>query len=77
MGVGLFRSKTVPAWLAVLFPICLIPATLAAPQDIMGGLLALPLVAVSILLSRALLARVDDEGASADVHVAAPRAVTV
>jgi hypothetical protein len=43
----------------------------------MGGLLALPLVAVSILLSRALLARVDDEGASADVHVAAPRAVTV
>jgi hypothetical protein len=77
MGVGLFRSKTVPAWLAVLFPICLIPATLAAPQDIMGGLLALPLVAVSILLSRALLARVDDEGASVDVHLAAPRAVTV
>jgi hypothetical protein len=56
MGFGLFRSKAVTPWLGLLFPVCVIPATLAAPQDLMGGLLALPLVAVMALLARALLA---------------------
>jgi hypothetical protein len=69
MGLGLFRSGAVARWLAVLFPICLIPATLAAPQDVAGGLLALPLVVVMALLARALgrdLAA-DDRPESVDV----------
>ncbi|MDX6199108.1 MAG: hypothetical protein QOJ79_2259 [Actinomycetota bacterium] len=60
MGFGLFRSGAVPRWLAVLFPITLIPATLAAPQDVLGGLLALPLVAVMTRLSWELLRAAND-----------------
>src|SRR3954468_1533879 len=52
MGWALFRSRAVPRWLAVLFPICLFPATLAAPQDLLGGLFALPFIVVMALLAR-------------------------
>ncbi|MBK5307471.1 MAG: hypothetical protein JJD92_12350 [Frankiaceae bacterium] len=78
MGVALFRSKVVAAWLAVLFPITVIPATLAAPQDVLGGLFALPLVAVMARLSWQLWRRADEHvGARDDAVRSDPVAVPV
>jgi hypothetical protein len=75
MGVALFRSKAVPAWLAVLVPITLLPATLAAPQDLLGGLFALPLVAVTARLSLQLRRAAD--GAADDIDLRATSAQPV
>jgi hypothetical protein len=77
MGVGLFRSKAVSRSLAVLFPICVIPATLAAPQDVIGGLLALPLVVVMVLLAKVLLTERSVGARQAEVTVLAPAVATV
>jgi hypothetical protein len=76
MGVALFRSRAVARWLAVLFPICVIPATIAAPQDVLGGLFALPLVVVMVLLARELMRHVHDTDDDLTV-VAGPQPVTV
>jgi hypothetical protein len=52
LGAGLFRSGAVSRWLAAIFPLAVIFATVFAPQGIAGALMGLPLIAVLGLLAR-------------------------
>jgi hypothetical protein len=77
LALGLFRSGAVARWLAVLFPICLIPATLAAPQDVLGGLFALPLIVVMVLLAREIVRDVSADDRREPVETGTRPVVTV
>jgi hypothetical protein len=52
LSVGLFRSGEVSRWLAAIFPVAVILATVFAPQGIAGGVMGLPLVVVLGLFAR-------------------------
>jgi hypothetical protein len=52
LAAGLFRSGAVSRWLAAIFPVAVIFATVFAPQGIAGALMGLPLIVVLGLLAR-------------------------
>jgi hypothetical protein len=74
MGVALWRSRTVPRWLAVLFPISLIIAQ-QVPSDgiVLVVALMLPFAAAMILLA----ARIWQAAAAPASHSPQPAAVPV
>lgn len=79
LGLALFRSGVVSRWLAAVFPVAVVFATVFAPQGVAGAFMGLPLVAVLGLLARQIsrepstsvtaptLATQDEVYASADV----------
>jgi hypothetical protein len=74
MGVALWRSRSVPRWLAVLFPISLIVAQLVPSAGIIVVvLLMLPFAAAMVLLA----ARIWQAAAAPASHSPQPAAVTV
>ncbi len=50
LGIALWRAKTLPGWLAALFPVALILAS-TAPPGLLGVILSIPFTTVMILLA--------------------------
>lgn len=53
-GVALVRARSVPLWLALLFPVAVVLAALTAPQGLLGVLFSVPLLVALPLLAREL-----------------------